>query len=83
MLADVLTGASPHSRYRGSKIYARLKVGGVDVASMGVLEPELETDSVVQVVEERRNAYRKLVVRNGRLIGAMLVGDTLPDHCRV
>ncbi len=76
VLADVLTGASPHSRYRGSKIYARLKVGGVDVASMGVLEPELETDSVVQVVEERRNAYRKLVLRNGRLIGAMLVGDT-------
>jgi nitrite reductase (NADH) large subunit len=76
VLADVLSGTSPHSRYRGSKIYARLKVAGVDVASMGVLEPELETDSVVQVIEERRNVYRKMILRNGRLLGAMLVGDT-------
>jgi nitrite reductase (NADH) large subunit len=76
VLADVLSGESPHSRYRGSKIYARLKVAGVDVASMGAVEPELESDSVVQVVEERRDAYRKLIVRDGRLVGATLVGDT-------
>jgi nitrite reductase (NADH) large subunit len=75
VLADVLSGTSPHSRYRGSKVYARLKVAGVDVASMGMLEPELETDSVIQVIEERRNVYRKLVLRDGRLLGAMLVGD--------
>jgi nitrite reductase (NADH) large subunit len=75
VLADVLSGTSPHSRYRGSRVYARLKVAGVDVASMGMLEPELETDSVIQVIEERRNVYRKLVLRNGRLLGAMLVGD--------
>jgi nitrite reductase (NADH) large subunit len=31
---------------------------------------------VFQVIEERRDAYRKLVVRGGRLIGAMLVGNT-------
>lgn len=76
ILADVLTGANPQSRYRGSKLYTRLKVAGVDVASMGIIEPQLETDQVVQVVEERRNAYRKLIVREGRLAGAMLVGNT-------
>ncbi len=76
VLADVLTGARPLSRYRGSKLYTRLKVAGVDVASMGSLEPELETDEVFQIIEERRDAYRKLIVRDGRLIGAMLVGNT-------
>lgn len=76
VLADVLCGTGPQARYRGSKLYARLKVAGVDVASMGALEPELESDAVVQVVEERRSAYRKLIVRGGRLVGAMLVGDT-------
>jgi nitrite reductase (NADH) large subunit len=76
VLADVLTGARPHARYRGSKLYTRLKVAGVDVASMGVLEPELLSDDVLQIVEERRHAYRKLVLREGRLVGAMLVGDT-------
>jgi nitrite reductase (NADH) large subunit len=76
VLADVLTGARPQTRYRGSKVYTRLKVAGVDVASMGTLEPELSTDQVFQVIEERSNAYRKMVVREGRLVGAMLVGNT-------
>lgn len=77
VLADVLSGTKPQSRYRGSKLYTRLKVAGVDVASMGALEPELESDHVFQILEERRHAYRKLVIRNGHLIGAMLVGNTL------
>jgi nitrite reductase (NADH) large subunit len=76
VLADVLSGAKTQSRYRGSKLYTRLKVAGIDVASMGSLEPELESDQVFQIIEERRNAYRKLVVRDGRLVGAMLVGNT-------
>lgn len=76
VLADVLTGANPQARYRGSKLYARLKVAGVDVASMGCKGPELEGDEVLQILEERRNSYRKLVVREGRLVGAMLVGNT-------
>jgi nitrite reductase (NADH) large subunit len=76
VLADVLTAANPRSRYRGSKLYARLKVVGVDVASMGVVEPERDSDEVVQIIEDRKGVYRKLIVRDGRLIGAVLVGDT-------
>jgi nitrite reductase (NADH) large subunit len=76
VLADVLCGTRPQARYRGSKLYTRLKVAGVDVASMGNLEPELESDQVYQVIEERRSAYRKLIVRDGHLVGAMLVGNT-------
>jgi len=75
VLADVLTGAKPQARYRGSKLYTRLKVAGIDVASMGIIEPELESDEIVQIVEERRCAYRKLLIRDGRLVGAMLVGN--------
>ena len=75
VLADVLTGHRPRARYRGSKLYARLKVAGIEVASMGLTEPALETDEVIQVIEERKSSYRKLIVRDGRLIGAMLVGD--------
>jgi len=78
VLAAVLAGASPQARprYLGSKLYVRLKVAGVDVATMGTMDPELETDDVVEVVEQRRNAYRKLVLRDGKLVGAMLVGNT-------
>ena len=38
VLADVLTGANPEPRYRGSKVYTRLKVVGVEVASMGDID---------------------------------------------
>jgi nitrite reductase (NADH) large subunit len=76
VLADVLSGVKTQSRYRGSKLYTRLKVAGVDVASMGALEPELETDQVLQIIEENRNSYRKLIVRDQHLVGAMLVGNT-------
>jgi nitrite reductase (NADH) large subunit len=74
VLADVLTGANPKARYVGSKVYARLKVVGVEVASMGLVEAERDTDEVIQVIEDRKGVYRKLIVRDGKLAGAMLVG---------
>lgn len=75
VLAGLLTGAQAQGRYRGSKLYARLKVAGVEVASFGVLEPGLETDRVIQVIEERDFTYRKLVMRGRQLVGAMFVGN--------
>src|SRR6202000_467572 len=79
------TGDGPQARrrYTGSKLYVRLKVAGVDVATMGTMDPELETDDVIEVVEQRRNAYRKLILREGKLVGAMLVGNTAAAACRV
>lgn len=74
VLADLLTGRDPAARYRGSKQYTRLKVAGVEVAQMGVTDPAAD-DEVIQIVEDRRGVYRRLVVRNDRLVGATLVGD--------
>lgn len=76
VLADVLTGADPHAAYRGSKVYTKLKVAGVEVASMGRIEADRAGDEAVQVIEEARGVYRKLVVRDNRLVGAVLVGDS-------
>jgi nitrite reductase (NADH) large subunit len=76
VLADILTGANPQTRYRGSKLYTRLKVAGVEVASMGLVQPASDADEVIQVIEDRRGVYRKLIVRDGRLVGAVLVGET-------
>ncbi|QEL13503.1 FAD-dependent oxidoreductase [Limnoglobus roseus] len=75
VVADVLTGANPAARYRGSKQYTKLKVAGVDVASMGLIDPQQESDEVLQVMEDRRGIYRKMVVRDSKLVGAICVGD--------
>lgn len=75
VLAGLLTGVDAQGRYRGSKLYARLKVAGIEVASFGVLEPTLESDRVIQVIEEREYSYRKLVLRGRQLVGGMFVGN--------
>ncbi len=74
VLADVLTGANPRSRYEGSKLSTKLKVMGVELAVMGAKEPQ-DGDEVVSYVEPRRGVYKKLIIREGRLAGAILLGD--------
>jgi nitrite reductase (NADH) large subunit len=75
VLADHLTGANPQAAYLGSKVATKLKVMGVEVASMGVTEPTEEGDEVVQFTEPKKGTYKKLIIRNGRLVGGILLGD--------
>lgn len=75
VLADHITGRNPNAAYHGSKVATKLKVMGVEMASLGITEPEDERDEIVQFTEPRKGTYKKLVIRNGRLIGAILLGD--------
>lgn len=75
VLADVLTGADPTAAYHGSRLTTKLKVAGVDVAAMGVKGPERDDDEFVQFYEPRSGTYKSVVVRDNKLIGAMLLGD--------
>ncbi len=74
-LADHITGVNPNAAYHGSKIATKLKVMGVELASMGVTEPIDERDEIVQFTEPKRGTYKKLIIRDGMLIGAILLGD--------
>ena len=75
VLADQLTGSNPDSAYHGSKIATKLKVMGVEVASMGIIDPAHEGDEVVQFTEAKKGTYKKLIIRDGRLVGSILLGD--------
>jgi nitrite reductase (NADH) large subunit len=74
VLADHITGKDRSSAYFGSKLSTKLKVMGIEVASMGATEAA-EGDEVVQFAEPKRGTYKKLIVRNDRLIGAIMLGD--------
>jgi nitrite reductase (NADH) large subunit len=76
VLADHITGRNPATAYTGSTIATRLKVMGVELASMGRISADDETDEIVQYMESRRGLYQKLIIRDGRLVGAILIGDT-------
>lgn len=75
VLADHITGAKPDAAYHGSKVATKLKVMGVEMAAMGVTEPVDERDEIVQFTEPKKGTYKKLIIRDGRLAGAILLGD--------
>jgi nitrite reductase (NADH) large subunit len=71
-LARYLAGLP--ARYEGSLLATNLKVSGVPVFSMGDFEGEGAETIVLE--DQEAATYRKLVVRDNRLVGAVLVGDT-------
>ncbi|GAA4989328.1 nitrite reductase large subunit NirB [Kineococcus glutinatus] len=75
VLADLLTGRDPDAAYHGSRTATKLKVAGVDVAAMGLPEPERVDDEFVVFSEPGRGVYQNVVIREGRLVGATLIGD--------
>lgn len=73
VLADRLTGRRPDARYAGSRLTTKLKIADLDVAVMGEKEATEDAD-VVTYAELSRGVYQRLVVRDNRLAGAILIG---------
>jgi nitrite reductase (NADH) large subunit len=64
-------------RYRGSVPTTKLKIVGTDVFSMGEIEQiDQRLDLTTGIWRDSDHGlYRRLVVRRGRLVGAIAVGD--------
>jgi nitrite reductase (NADH) large subunit len=60
--------------YSGSLAYTSLKVTGVDLFSAGAFEAAAGQEAIV-LRDAAAGVYRKLVVGDGRLVGALLFGD--------
>ncbi|HLX64001.1 MAG TPA: nitrite reductase large subunit NirB [Planctomycetota bacterium] len=80
VLADVITGWNPKAEYKGSKLGTKLKVMGVELASMGETKPASPSDEVVVYREPKRGIYKKLIIRDETIAGAILLGDTEGSH---
>lgn len=68
-------GAGRPVRYLGSLSATRLKVANWPVFSMGEVGAWEVPDLAREHVHETDDVYRKLVVRRGRLIGALALGE--------
>ena len=75
VFADHITERNRDAAYHGSKLATKLKVMGVELASMGLTEPKEERDEIIQFQEPKKGTYKKLIVRDGRLVGGILLGD--------
>jgi len=76
VLADVITGNNPQAAYLGSRTATKLKVAGVEVAAMGLTEPERDTDEHIVFSEPKRGVFKSIVIRDGKIVGATLLGDS-------
>jgi NAD(P)H-nitrite reductase large subunit len=78
-----LNMAGHKTLYEGS--FRRNSIGnfiGVPAISMGVTHADVCTecapgDQFQEIKRKTKDAYRKIILKNGRLIGAILVGQTL------
>jgi assimilatory nitrate reductase electron transfer subunit len=79
VLADVLTGTNAAARYRGTTAVTRLKARGIDLAALGETQVVATDDEaeVLTFTDPAGGRYGKLVVRENRVTGAILLG--LPD----
>src|SRR4030095_6768305 len=75
VLADVITGTNPQAAYLGSKLGTKLKVMGVELASMGETKAAGPGDEVVVYREPRNGIYKKIIVRDDQIAGAILLGE--------
>jgi nitrite reductase (NADH) large subunit len=73
ILAQHLAGRA--ASYHGSVVATNLKVSGVSVFSAGDFIGADGTETIV-LNDFRHGTYKKLVISDGRLSGAVLVGDT-------
>ena len=73
VLARHLAGAT--AAYTGSVVSTNLKVSGVSVFSAGDFTGAEGSETIV-LSDFRHGTYKKLVISEGRLTGAVLVGET-------
>ncbi|MGM0883042.1 MAG: nitrite reductase large subunit NirB [Bacillota bacterium] len=80
VLAKKLAGLETEG-YHGSVVSTKLKVSGVDVFSAGQYLDDVDTRAV-RVQDEFGGVYKKVVIRGGKVVGAVLFGD-ISDGARL
>jgi len=55
--------------------FTSLKITGVDVFSVGVLASADDTDEEITLHDAKGGLYKKLIVRNDRVVGSVLYGS--------
>lgn len=73
-LADVITTKNPEAAFLGAELATRLKVSGVDLYSAGQFNGGEGCEDIV-FRDPSRGVYKRLVVKNDRLVGAVLFGE--------
>jgi nitrite reductase (NADH) large subunit len=61
--------------FQSRALATSLKITGIDVFSAGALMAADESDDEITLRDDRSGLYKKIVLRDGKLVGAVLYGD--------
>ncbi len=64
--------------YHGAVPSTTLKVVGLNLTSIGLIAPLEEAYEELRKADPAKGVYKKLVLRDGRIVGAILLGDKKP-----
>ncbi len=75
VLGRFLAG-DPTIRYKGELGCSRFQISGCEVASFGEFNSDDEESNVLSYIDRGQSVYKKVVVRDGRVVGGLFFGDT-------
>lgn len=61
--------------YNGTVALNTLKVAGVDLTSIGLVNPETKEYEQIRKMDADKCLYKKIVLKDGKVVGSILIGD--------
>jgi nitrite reductase (NADH) large subunit len=61
--------------YNGATPFATLKIAGISLTSMGLVSSEGPQYEEIKRIDKQRGVYKKIVLDQGKIVGAILLGD--------
>jgi nitrite reductase (NADH) large subunit len=62
--------------YKGSVQHTALKIAGISITSIGMVNIQGPQYEEIKKIDEKQNVYKKLVLDQGKIVGAILLGNT-------
>ena len=79
VLAATITG-NKGPTYQGSIPASKLKIMGVDVFSAGEINDKVDGSEVIRYEDPSLGIYKKLTLKDNKLTGVIMVGETSDSH---
>ena len=61
--------------YKGTIPSNTLKIVGIDLTSMGLVNPEGSQYEEVKKIDKEKGVYKKIVLEQGKIVGVIILGD--------
>ncbi len=62
--------------YQGTVTSNTLKIVGIDLTSMGLVNPEQLGYEEIRKINAEKGVYRKIVLKQGQIVGAIILGES-------